>query len=302
MTKSAHLPEPETLVLEIAGRRLHVCCWGKAASPALLLIHGIRDHARSWDWVAAELAGEYRIYAPDLRGHGNSDRTPPHGYTLAEFTLDIAEIVEALQLSPLAIAGHSFGGHIALRYTASWPDRVTALSGIECIEMPIMREQRANPKPYPRRMREWMEARRAGRDRAPRAYASIAEAEARMAREQPNVAADTIHHLAAHGLLAHPDGSWRWKFDQAPRLRPPDDADGLGLDEMLDAISCPVQLFYGTESYVPMPPPERLARLRNHRVVTVPGAGHWLHHQARQAYIAELRGFLAAHHKGQTYA
>ena len=299
---SAPIAEPEVLVLDVSGRRIHIACHGDRAAPPLMLVHGIRDHARSWDWVAGALAGEYRIYAPDLRGHGNSDWTPPYGYTLAEFSLDIAEIVEALRIDRLAIAGHSFGGHIALRYTASWPDKVIALSGIECIEMPIVREQRAAPRPYPQRLREWMEAARAGRERSPRAYASLAEAEARMAREQPDVAPETIHHLAAHGLTANPDGTWRWKFDQAPRLRPPDDADGRGLDELLAAVTCPVQLFYGTASYVPMPPPERLALLRDHRVVTVPGAGHWLHHQARDTYIAQLRSFLAAHYKGQVHA
>ena len=294
--------EPETLVLEIAGRRIHVSCWGNPAAPPLLLIHGIRDHSRSWDWTATALAERYRIYAPDLRGHGNSDWTAPHGYTLAEYGMDLFDMACALGLTRFAIVGHSFGGHLALRFAACWPEMITAVSGIECIEMPIIREQRDTPKPHPVRLRAWMETRRTDRERRPRGYATLADAEDRMQREQPQVDPATIHHLARQGLLANPDGSWRWKFDQATRVRPPDDANGAILDEMLTAIGCPVQLFYGTASWVPLPPAERLARLRDHRIVTVPGVSHWLHHQARETYISELGAFLATHHKGTHHA
>jgi pimeloyl-ACP methyl ester carboxylesterase len=45
-----------------------------------------------------------------------------------------------------------------------------------------------------------------------------------------------------------------------------------------------------------------LARLRDHRIVTVPGVSHWLHHQARETYLSELGAFVAAHHKGTPHA
>ena len=48
-----------------------------------------------------------------------------------------------------------------------------------------------------------------------------------------------LAHLTRHGVLAVGDGSSRWKFDIAARLRTPDDADRLELDQMLDAIACP---------------------------------------------------------------
>lgn len=295
-------PEPECLALAIDGRRIHVSCWGKPEAPALLLIHGIRDNSRSWDWVANALGDSYRIYAPDLRGHGDSDWVAPHGYTLAEFGMDLADIADALRLDKLAVVGHSFGGHHALRFAACWPDRVTAVSGIECIELPVVRDERAEPKPFPQRLRSWMETIRASRERQPRHYASSEEAAARMQQEHPAIDAATILHLARHAMVRSPDRMLRWKFDQAARLRPPDDADGRDLDQMLAAIECPVQLFYGDASYVPFPPTERVALLRDLSLVEISGVGHWLHHQARERYIAELRAFLALHHKGQRYA
>jgi pimeloyl-ACP methyl ester carboxylesterase len=267
------MSEAESLFLDIAGQRHHVVCWGDPEAPPLLLIHGIRDHARSWDWVANALGDRYRIHAPDLRGHGDSDWTAAHGYTLAEYGLDLADIVDALRLDKFAVVGHSFGGHLALR------------------------DEKAEPKPQPQRLREWMKSVRLSRERRPRSYASLAGAMVRMQTEQPLVDSETIEHLARHGMRANPDGSLSWKFDQATRLRPPDDASGRALDQILAAIACPVQLFYGTSSWIPMPPAERMALLRNLNVVTVPDVSHWLHHQARETYIAKLSAFLMVHHK-----
>src|SRR3546814_2515031 len=52
--------------------KLHYVDWGNESAPPLLLVHGGRDHCRSWDWVAERLADRYHIIAPDLRGHGDS--------------------------------------------------------------------------------------------------------------------------------------------------------------------------------------------------------------------------------------
>src|ERR1700756_5207636 len=52
--------------------RLHYVDWGNASAPPLLLVHGGRDHCRSWDWVARRLSDQYHIIALDLRGHGDS--------------------------------------------------------------------------------------------------------------------------------------------------------------------------------------------------------------------------------------
>ncbi len=48
--------------------RLHYVDWGNPEAPPLILQHGGRDHCRSWDWVAEELAKDWHVIAPDLRG------------------------------------------------------------------------------------------------------------------------------------------------------------------------------------------------------------------------------------------
>ena len=63
--------------------------WGTDGKPAMILVHGGLDHARSWDWVARALRDDYHVYALDLRGHGNSAWAPGALYSVAEHVLDL---------------------------------------------------------------------------------------------------------------------------------------------------------------------------------------------------------------------
>ncbi|MCE2437717.1 MAG: alpha/beta fold hydrolase, partial [Pseudomonadales bacterium] len=62
--------------------RLSYVDWGNESAPPLLLVHGGRDHSRNWDWVADDLRGDYHVFAPDLRGHGDSQWMVGGSYTL----------------------------------------------------------------------------------------------------------------------------------------------------------------------------------------------------------------------------
>ena len=55
--------------------RLSYWVWGDPEAPPLLLVHGNRDHARSWDRIAEAFSDRYRVVACDLRGHGDSEWT-----------------------------------------------------------------------------------------------------------------------------------------------------------------------------------------------------------------------------------
>jgi pimeloyl-ACP methyl ester carboxylesterase len=115
-----------------------------------------------------------------------------------------------------------------------------------------------------------------------------------MREAHPSLEPTTIDHLVEHAVIESGDGGWRWKYDNAARLRAPDDADGSDLDACLAAIECPVLLCYGDASWIPQPPPDRLSLLRDHHVVTFPDVGHWLHHEARSAFFEQLSHFLSA--------
>jgi pimeloyl-ACP methyl ester carboxylesterase len=286
------IPQPSSLSVFVEGRRLNVACWGDERAPAVMLIHGMRDHCRNWDALAAALSPDFRVIAPDLRGHGDSDWATADGYALSAYVADLAGIADALGLHRYAIVGHSLGGALGLRVAATFPDRVTAFIGIECIELPIHRDEGREPTPYPVRLRNWIERRQAVAKRDGRFYPSLEDARARMHSEQPSLPEATIAHLARHGVAYEHGRGWRWKFDPLVRHRPPEDQRGADLDEILDAIACPALLVYGDKSFVPFPGAARLARVKNHSISHFAGGSHWLHHEFAERFASEVHTFL----------
>jgi pimeloyl-ACP methyl ester carboxylesterase len=87
------------------------------ARPALLL-HGLASNARIWEKTAPTLAaGGLAIYAPDLRGHGLTDK-PDGDYSFNAFIQDLAAFMDTCDLKRPVLIGHSWGAMLALDYAA----------------------------------------------------------------------------------------------------------------------------------------------------------------------------------------
>ncbi len=105
--------------------RLAYRTWGPAGAPPLVLLHALGEESSDWGPVAHALASSWRVYAPDLRGHGASDWAGP--YTIEQLATDLAALLDVLELERVALGGHSVGGPPAYLYAARHPDRVTRL-------------------------------------------------------------------------------------------------------------------------------------------------------------------------------
>ena len=99
--------------------------------PPILLLHGLSANANCWGGViAAGLAPQHRVVAPDLRGRGRSEK-PANGYTMADHANDVIALLDMLGLSRVAVVGHSFGGYLAIFLAATYPDRFSKLAVID---------------------------------------------------------------------------------------------------------------------------------------------------------------------------
>ncbi len=92
----------------------------------LILLHGNFASCRWWQPLLDDPPSGYRLYAPDLRGCGDSEK-PLTGYTLDRLAEDLAGFASALELERFHLVGHSLGGAAALHYTSGRPHRVTSL-------------------------------------------------------------------------------------------------------------------------------------------------------------------------------
>ena len=75
------MSDPEDRFVQSHGLRLHYVDWGNTDAPLLVLVHGGRDHARSWDAIARALQPQFHVMAPDLRGHGDSEWASGSSYS-----------------------------------------------------------------------------------------------------------------------------------------------------------------------------------------------------------------------------
>jgi pimeloyl-ACP methyl ester carboxylesterase len=93
------------------------------SGPALLLIHGVGDKSASWEPVHAKLAQRFTVIAPDLLGHGESDK-PRADYSLAAFANGMRDLLAVLGIDRVTVVGHSFGGGVAMQFAYQYPQLV----------------------------------------------------------------------------------------------------------------------------------------------------------------------------------
>jgi pimeloyl-ACP methyl ester carboxylesterase len=273
--------------------RLHYVDWGNRGAPPLLLVHGGRDHCRNWDWVAAALQPDWHIIAPDLRGHGDSQWSRSANYTFAGYLYDLAQLIHQQELAPVTIIGHSLGGMITLRYAGIYPENVRKLVAIEGLGFSPRRLAERARLGIADRMRNWIADQRALAGRLPRRYATIEDALARMQQANPHLSAEQARHLTQHGVNQNEDGSYSWKFDNYVRADWPYEMTTAEVEELWERIACPTLLVYGKESRASDPVTDGRARhFKNARIVSFENAGHWVHHDRLDAFLALVREFL----------
>ena len=274
--------------------RLHYVAWGDPDAPVLLLVHGGRDHCRTWDWVANALIDDYFIIAPDLRGHGDSQWIVGGSYAIEDFVYDIHQLVRRTQIAPMRVIGHSLGAIISLLYSGIYPENVSRLIAVE--GMGIMLNQWRLPT---NRMHElindWVEKMHKLSGRRTRRYKSLEEAVQRLQTVNPHLSAEHARHLTIHGSIQNEDGSYSWKFDNYFRLLPPITLSYEETEQVYARINCPTLLIHGDESWVLHPSKDgRVASMQDATVQSIANAGHWCHHDQLEEFLRVTRAFLQA--------
>jgi pimeloyl-ACP methyl ester carboxylesterase len=198
----------------------------------MLLIHGMNAHSRWWDFIAPQLLDEYAVAAMDLTGMGDSDYR--YEYEADTYAEEIKAVLDDVGFgNDCIVVAHSFGGYMAVRAAAMFPERFGALilvdSGIRHPDDPI-------PEHYQTMMNV----------RA-KVYPDKDNAIARF-RLQPPQPCDNEYitkYIAMNSLMPVDGGGWAWKFDEDlpasmnKMERQPEDYQSLTL---------PLGLIYGEDS------------------------------------------------------
>jgi long-chain acyl-CoA synthetase len=93
----------------------------------IVFVHGYAGVAETWEYQLNHFMRNYRVVAPDLRGHGQSD-APFTKYTMSELVEDLLTISDSLKLPErFVLAGHSFGGSICVEFASAHSERLEKL-------------------------------------------------------------------------------------------------------------------------------------------------------------------------------
>ncbi len=277
--------------------RIHFRDWGDPENPPLILLHGLRDHSHSFDDLARGLARDYRVYAVDLRGHGDSETTPY--YAFGHFVGDLRNLVRALRLEKPIVVGHSFGGEVVGQWAGTFPDVPRAVVILEGLGPP--------PHPLERRLERHRVSWKAV-DRAQAGVQGLADLEAayrRLREKNPRLTEAKARELTELGTRAREDGTLEWKFD--PMLATLTVSGGFDVAYMCllwAQINAPTLVVNGAESgefwsnepggrYLsPEELERRVGSFKKARYVEIEGAGHMLHFDRPDELLTEVRNFL----------
>lgn len=130
--------------VETGGIGLAYQVWGSPGAAPMVLLHALGEDGADWGTVAPAFARHWRVYAPDLRGHGRSDW--PGDYSLELMRADVLGFLDALALDRVDLIGHSLGGMVACLLAAVRPGRVRRLV-LEDVAAPLPRKASVPARP-----------------------------------------------------------------------------------------------------------------------------------------------------------
>lgn len=264
------------------GVRLHVRDAGPEGAPALLLVHGWSQHHLSWSkQLAGPLAGRFRLVAPDLRGHGASDKpADPACYdNSAPWAGDIAAIIAALGLSRPVLVGWSMGGWVVCDYLRVHGD--AGIGGVALVGASVRMGQGAGGAAPARRRPEVRAEGMYSEDQPTNLAATIAFVRACFAAP---LSKNDLALMVGFNMLVPP------AIRAACRLRSDD------YRPVLAGLRVPSALFFGEAEKIILPPMQREAEeaLPRARRFRYSGLGHAPFWEAPARFDADLAAFAGA--------
>ena len=273
MTASKHRQQDR--FFDAGGVRLHYLDWGNAGARPMVLLHGLQDCARSWDFLSTSMSADFHVVALDHRGHGESEWAPPDRYRLRDYVSDVEALVDHLGLTDPVLVGHSAGGRNAWMYAVSHPDRVSSLVVVDIDPDAENPESRSMFERYHAEPDEW---------------GSLEAVIERLRGRQPASTDEMLRHQALHMTRELSGGGRVWKRDRAllEAYERPD------LWEEWRRISCPTLIVRGRQSdllrhEVAVRMREEITRVR---LVELDGGGHWFYQEFPGAFETTIRWFL----------
>lgn len=259
----------------IAGSGLPLTTTEFGAGPPVVILHGLFGSGTNWRRIATALSDTFHVLTPDQRNHGGSPWED--AMTYPAMATDLCRFVDERSLGPIRLMGHSMGGKVAMQFTLADPARVHSLVVADIA--PVTYDH--SHLPLIDAMR-FLDLDRVG---------SRADASAALTAAIPEAG---VRQFLLQNLVQQ-DGRWRWRINLdvlAKSMGALADFPEPGVGATYHG---PALFLHGGNS--PYVKPEHRASIErwfpNATVVSVPGAGHWLHAEQPEIVIGHVREWFS---------
>jgi len=242
----------------------------------VVLLHGLMGFAANWGKVWPTLHTNRSVLVLDQRGHGRSPK-PQTGYSPSDYAGDLAALLDFLQWDRAHIVGHSMGGRVALRFASLHPDRTASLtmedSGAESRPDRVnwIRDLLASvPTPFPNR--------------------ELAKTFFTEHFKDDPMTGGFLHA----NLEQNEDGTLDWRFHAPGMIETVETGRATNAMKEFSELKAPTLIVRGGRSVeFPAPEAKAMAESRaNAELVTIEGAGHFVHAEKPQEFTSALIRFL----------
>jgi 2-(acetamidomethylene)succinate hydrolase len=265
-----------------AGHTLHYNEW-PGDGPNLILLHGSAGYGLMFEWTANYLGRRFHIFAPDQRGHGDSDK-PDGTYSAQEYAQDLHQFIEALGLGKAVVGGHSLGGRVSQVFAATYPSECQGVILVGGLHLSNFYQDRA-------RVTRVLESASAMLV-SPTEFASRDEALAYIRSIRVHDTEESNLHRLEHNMDRVGDG-YRFKYDKV-RVTQSLIYQNDNLRPFAPLVSAPLALMRSTRGSELRTPAEaeEIARLWKNATVTDVEGDYLLHITGPEAFANAVANFI----------
>jgi len=261
--------------------------YGRTAPP-LIILHGLYGSSDNWVSIGKELSEDFEVWIPDQRNHGSSPMSPEHNYTV--LSDDLKEFMDEHDIEKSILLGHSMGGKTVMTFAARFPERVRAMIVADIA-----------PKDYNKLSLSSRQA--ANHKKMIEAMLSVPMDSITSRNEinqflSPMIGSERVRMFLMKNVTRTQDGTFGWKINLAalqknlPEIM--DNPEELKNLPASGITGFPSLFLAGEESgYIKIEDhPGIIHCFPGARIVTIPGAGHWLHAEQPELMLKNIRYFL----------
>lgn len=271
---------PESHFFSSGDLTLHYLQWGNPGAIPVVMLHGLRGFAGTWQSLAQALGHDYCCYALDQRGRGESDWGPAMDYHTERYVEDLEALIDYLQLQAFILVGHSLGGTNSLEYVRRHPGKVF------CLVIEDIGPGSSNAGEGAERIRREMRE-------TPLQFDDWQAAEAFWRRSRPNLTEDALQARLQNSFRER-NGVIGWKHDQQGIAEARLAIEPIDLWPAVRAVDCPTLLVKGGQS--DFLPPQTVAAIvaanPHFEAIEIDGASHYVHDDRPEAFNTAVVAFI----------